>query len=144
ALHAVCCRGAEHIAHLLLDKGANPNILDYDYAVPLAWAAATGNVGLVSKMLACGAEPNLKGGWNDRSALHGCAWENKVEVARTLLKSGADPDARDGEGWTTLHWASRRGVMEIVRCLLSFRANPNIQSTLVRQCFERAFLTCPL
>ncbi|TEB25325.1 hypothetical protein FA13DRAFT_1179229 [Coprinellus micaceus] len=61
------------------------------YAFPLAWAAAKGGVDLVNRLLTCGADPNLKGGW-DGSALHACAWEGKVEVARILLERGVDPN----------------------------------------------------
>ena len=78
------------------------------YAFPLAWAAAQGDVDLVNQLLACGADPNLKGeskkvslnrvvieggwvigGWLG-SALHACAWGGKDEVAQVLLEHRTD------------------------------------------------------
>ena len=78
------------------------------YAFPLAWAAAQGDVDLVNQLLACGADPNLKGefkkvllngvviegGWviggQFGSALHVCALYGKDEVAQVLLEHGVD------------------------------------------------------
>ena len=78
------------------------------YAFPLAWAAAQGDIDLVNQLLACDADPNLKGkskkvslngvviegGWviggQLGSALHFCAINGRDEVARVLLERGAD------------------------------------------------------
>ncbi|TEB25279.1 hypothetical protein FA13DRAFT_1176262 [Coprinellus micaceus] len=68
ALHAACHYGAKEMVYFLLDKGADPNIAsesNYDdwgwYAFPLAWATAEGDVDLVNRLLACGADPKLEG-----------------------------------------------------------------------------------
>ncbi|TEB05158.1 hypothetical protein FA13DRAFT_1750261 [Coprinellus micaceus] len=64
---------------------------DY-YAFPLAWAAIEGDVDLVNRLLACGADPNLKGGYYG-SALHVCALDGKNEkIVQILLEHGADPN----------------------------------------------------
>ena len=84
------------------------------YAFSLAWAAAQGDVDLVNRLLACGADPNLKGefkkvllngvvieggwvigGWYG-SALHACAHEGKDDVACVLLERGADVNIKGG------------------------------------------------
>ncbi|TEB22697.1 ankyrin [Coprinellus micaceus] len=84
------------------------------YAFPLAWAAAQGDVDLVNRLLACGADPNLKGRYYG-SVLHACAWEGKDEVARILLEHGADPNIQDHNGWTPLHCASHWGLVVVVK-----------------------------
>ncbi|TEB25316.1 ankyrin [Coprinellus micaceus] len=107
------------MVYFLLDKGANPNIVaDWCYyAFPLAWAAAQGDVDLVNRLLACGADPNLKGG-ELGSALHNCAWRGKDK----------DPNVKDEIGWTPLHYASQRGFVVVVKCLLEFKADPNMKN----------------
>ena len=42
------------------DRPASADNWNY-YAFPLAWAADQGDVDLVNRLLACGADPNLKG-----------------------------------------------------------------------------------
>src|SRR5215471_13672899 len=42
---------------------------------------------------------------------------------RTLLTSGEDVNAAQGDGMTALHWAARRGDAELVTMLLSAGAN---------------------
>ncbi|TEB26518.1 ankyrin [Coprinellus micaceus] len=96
ALHAACQYEAKEMVYFLLDKDADPNIVDDKwgwYAFPLAWAAARGDIDLVNRLLACGADPNLKGGFYG-SALHACIRKGKDEVTRVLLEHGADPNTQ--------------------------------------------------
>ena len=45
------------------------------------------------------------------------------DVVRTLLKSGADVNAAEGDGMTALHWAARSGDAELIQILVSAGAN---------------------
>ncbi|TEB25632.1 hypothetical protein FA13DRAFT_1149808 [Coprinellus micaceus] len=138
-LHAACHHMAEEAVYSLLDKGADPNIASQStstsnwgyYAFPLAWAATEGDVDLVNQLLAWGADPNLKGGWCQRSALHTCALSGKDKVARNLLEHGANPNIQNTHNWTPLHYASRGGHFRVVQCLLEFQADPNMKSRSV-------------
>lgn len=49
------------------------------------------------------------------------------EAVRTLLKQGADVNHAQGDGVTALHWAARRGDVEIAQMLLA--AGGNVQAT---------------
>ncbi len=54
--------------------------------------------------------------------LHIAATQSQSQIVSTLLTSGADPNAKDGNGWTALHFAAERGNKEIVAILLKHGA----------------------
>ena len=45
-------------------------------------------------------------------------------VVHAFLKKGSDPNSRDANGGSTLHWAASRGNAEVARLLLDAGANP--------------------
>ena len=45
------------------------------------------------------------------------------EVVKSLLKQGADVNAAQGDGTTPLHWAARRGDVELAQMLIYAGAN---------------------
>ena len=57
------------------------------------------------------------------TALHGCACNGHVEVARCLLAAGADKDLADNDGRSPLHGAVWYGHVEVARCLLEAGAD---------------------
>ena len=60
ALHHYAGRGETEAVKLLLDHGANPDVLDDEHTgTPLAWAAAAGCRSAVAVLLARGADPAL-------------------------------------------------------------------------------------
>ena len=48
-------------------------------------------------------------------------------VARLLIAHGADPNIPDVDGYTPLHNASMRGLIEIVRLLIELGANLEVK-----------------
>jgi ankyrin repeat protein len=65
----------------------------------LVEAVRRGDVQEVARLLAAGADPNVKDPDGD-APLHIAAEQCRVEVAELLLKHGADPNARDEHGFT--------------------------------------------
>ena len=54
-----------------------------------------------------------------RSQLHYAANEGRKQNAVALLNDGADPNAKDDNGFTPLHFATQSGALEIANLLLS-------------------------
>jgi hypothetical protein len=50
-----------------------------------------------------------------------------AERIKKLLEEGADPNIRDGDGNTPLHFAASKGCAEVARLLLEHGADPNAQ-----------------
>jgi ankyrin repeat protein len=49
--------------------------------------------------------------------------EQGVGIARLLLERGVDVNAREKDGWTSLHWAAFKGRVEVAQVLLDHGAN---------------------
>ena len=93
-------------------------------------ACTTGDVAALSALLANDsnlariANPKAAhGGW---TGLHVAAQHGHLEVARLLLRHGADPNAREvGDNTYPLHWAAAHRHVEVVRALLDSGGDPH-------------------
>ena len=90
----------------------------------ITWAAACGNPAAVEILAKLGFDVNAKGRTDVPSdqpwqtALHKAAEDGNVELARTLLRLGADPDIRDHRfDSTPLGWARHFGQQSIIELL---------------------------
>jgi ankyrin repeat protein len=90
----------------------------------ITWAAACGNPAAVEMLAELGFDVNAKGRTDVPSdqpwqtALHKAAEDGDVELARTLLRLGADPDIRDHRfDSTPLGWARHFGQQSIIELL---------------------------
>jgi ankyrin repeat protein len=61
------------------------------------------------------------------TALHSASNAGHVEVLRSLVKYGADMEARGADGMSPLQLASFNGDPRVVHCLLDLGADPNFQ-----------------
>ena len=73
--------------------------------IPLIWASEMGSTESVLALLEAHSEPNAfeADGW---SALHWAARKGRTDVARLLLRFGADHTHEDDFGYTPLDWAN--------------------------------------
>jgi ankyrin repeat protein len=53
------------------------------------------------------------------------AEDGRLDLVQTLLKAGADPNAKCENGFTVLMWAAARGHVEVVKALLQSGAELN-------------------
>ncbi|MCR8632019.1 ankyrin repeat domain-containing protein [Paenibacillus radicis (ex Xue et al. 2023)] len=114
----------------LLDAKANVNV-SANGMTPLMQVASKKKLGLVNKMLAMGADPNLGGGAL-LSALHPFAHsgltDESVEIVKSLLANKADVHTAGFEGETPLLAAVDMSMpqnLQIVRILIEHGADPN-------------------
>jgi hypothetical protein len=90
----------------------------------VAWAAATVSVSAIELLVELGFDVNAKGRTDVPSnqpwqtALHRAAEDGDIELARTLLRLGANPDIRDQRfDSTPLGWAHHFGHQQLVELL---------------------------
>ena len=53
----------------------------------------------------------------------------RADVARLLLDRGVDPASKDNDDMTALHWASARGLLDIMEVLLAGKAPLEVRNT---------------
>jgi len=110
---------------------------------PLHAAAQTGNVKVVGKLLAGGADPNARtskiaaggGGFaaeffrqppGEVTPLHLAARNNHEDVMRLLVAAGADPKLKGQDGTTLLMSAAASGHIGVVR--YAYELDPDINA----------------
>ena len=109
------------IAALVL-VGCGPSVPDID----INSAAVTGDIETVKQHLAAGADVN---GWPDEGGqappLYWAAHEGHKEIVELLIANGADVNAKDRRGETSLHAAALSPRKEIAELLIAEGADVN-------------------
>ena len=126
------------IVQLLLNAGAEANVVDQYNDSPVRAAAGAGNIEAVKVLLKAGADPKLTGS-STRSALFEAAIHGHGRIVQALLQAGAHVEAAtlgsrlaflsgyimDVEGVTPLIAAAEGGHFEVVRLLVDAGADLN-------------------
>lgn len=119
-------------------KKLDPNGRDVGGDTNFAIAIRDKKGDVVRKMLACGAQVNLKTteGWYP---LHTAAYYGPAATIDLLVSKGADVNARgDYDGWTPLHMATQQHDPAVVKALLKDGADKTIKSTTGKTAAEMA------
>jgi ankyrin repeat protein len=101
-LHLAVYGRQQEAARLLLEAGADPNVLatsSFARVPPLGTAAFVRSVPLARLLLDHGADPNTRGD-GGFTALHTAAQNGDAELERLLLDRGADATAATDDGRT--------------------------------------------
>jgi ankyrin repeat protein len=120
-IHDVPLADDRAMLELLLSAGANVNDVSGGGTWPLQDASREGNADAVAYLLQVGANPNLTS--TGETALFAAVSSDSFECVSLLLKSGADVNATDFDGWTCLfHLRSE----QVAQYLLEHGADPSI------------------
>lgn len=108
-LHHAAGGGNAEIVSVALRHGADVDALDRRGRSPLAWAAKKGRVLAVECLLAAGADLHVRSGYDGSVSLHHAAKGGHEGTLAALLFCGADKDALDDAGMSSLMWAAKAG-----------------------------------
>lgn len=151
-LYHACAEGHQETARFLLSKGAKPDILSatvlgdvkgvnrflaedpslLQFKLPfganslLHIAARNNQNEVLTVLLEKKLDPNLA--IFEIRPLHLAAQYGHVEVAKTLVRFGADVNARDERGTSALHFAAEKDRFEFVDLLLASKADANTKN----------------
>jgi uncharacterized protein len=112
------------VRQLVEGAPATVNSFAPDGFYPLGLAVFFGHRDVVEFLLKQGADVHLAARNPQRvTALHAAAARRDAEVVRTLLKHGADPNARQEKGFVPLHDAAASGEEVITHLLVEHGAH---------------------
>lgn len=122
-LFEACKRRYKGLVRLLLEHGADPNILNDRGESPLySCMFGTINIGIVRLLLDHNANVNFQN--HGVTALQVAILDKKLSVIELLLQRGADPNVTNKEGKTPLCYAVKTSNIAKVRLLLTYGADP--------------------
>lgn len=106
--------GRQDLCSLLLEFGADPDYIPHGSAQPpLTLAVRAKDLDIANLLIRKGADVNKT--WTQgavkRLPMSFAAVNGNLEMTRTLLENGADPNAGDDRGWTPLWLAANGGVI---------------------------------
>jgi len=152
-LHEAAKEGLINIVNLLIDAGMNPSVLDKNGRNALHYAAEKGHCEVVELLLtrvdpwlrdAAGLMPlelALENQFYETvkifkqlvscaaNLLQFAACVGDVKYVQHLLATDIDKDFRNADGFTALHLASERGLIDVVNALLAAGLDPNAKSS---------------
>ena len=109
--------GFVDVVQVLLNSGADVNVVDKGGYTPLMVAAGDNRADVIDLLVRHGARLNSQdqtAGW---TALIWAAKEGHLDSVDRLLVAGADKTVRDRQGRSALDWAHIKGHDEIARRL---------------------------
>lgn len=139
-LHVSSYHGDYRIVHKLLSCGGDPMLQNDQGKIPvdlakdnkvrnvmtsLNKAAKNGDSVFMKELVHFGHDINKKLTIFTQAPIHKAVEsnkENKYEVLKETLDMGSDPDIRDSNGWTALHYACQFGDLKSVQILVENKA----------------------
>jgi ankyrin repeat protein len=107
----------DDLFHVLLDAGADVNIVDPVKQSPLMLAAQSGNLAYCKALLDKGANLN-KRDIEGKTALYMAIFEGHDDIATLLIGNNASLE-RLTNGYTPLHWATVMGRDKVSQLIAS-------------------------
>lgn len=116
----------DDLASWLLDRGANPNLADLKEKTALHYAAASGRVALIERLLTGHHAAMIDAkDHSQQTPLFMAVMNGHVDAVKELLSKGANPNIGSKEMYP-VHYASAQKDSTILEYLLEAGANPNV------------------
>ncbi|XP_043275266.1 histone-lysine N-methyltransferase EHMT2 [Venturia canescens] len=129
-LHIAAEKGHLGCVHVLIQAGAQVDVMDKNQLTPLMLAATEGKTDVVKYLVRTGADVTLKGE-DGMTALHMAAKSGHLKACRIILSECKVPrtlvDSVDDGGWTSLIWACEFRHSNVARFLLEKKCDPLIR-----------------
>ncbi|XP_011506175.1 PREDICTED: histone-lysine N-methyltransferase EHMT1 isoform X3 [Ceratosolen solmsi marchali] len=129
-LHIAADKGYLGCVHVLVQAGAQLDILDRNQLSPLMLAATNGRTNIVRYLMRIGADVTLKGE-DGMTALHMAAKFGHLDVCKIILNECKVPrtlvDSVDDGGWTSLIWACEFCHADVAQYLIENKCDPLIR-----------------
>ncbi|KAG7196630.1 hypothetical protein KM043_015978 [Ampulex compressa] len=129
-LHIAADKGHLSCVHVLVQAGAQLDVMDRNQLTPLMLAASKGKADVVKYLVRIGADVTLKGE-DGMTALHMAAKSGHLDVCQIILTECKVPrtlvDSVDDGGWTSLIWACEFCHANVARFLLDKKCDPLIR-----------------
>ena len=132
-LHLAAQEGLDGVVRALLLKGAEKDAVNSEGDTALMCACGSVSMGnpklaLVNTLLAAGVDVNARRPADGSSALHWASEKGLVPFLQSLLREGADLDARDSHGCSALHGAAGEDQAGAVDALTERGADIELKS----------------
>ena len=128
--------GHKEIVELLIAKGADVDAKGDDGRTPLDWAVDLGYTELADLLRKHAGKTS-----EELFALFKAAAKGNIEAVKQHLDGGADVNAKDGGGWTPLHFAAWFGHTEVAELLIAKGADVNAKDHTGRTPLNEAIET---
>lgn len=110
--------------NLLINSNANIDLLDTRNTNALIMASSGGNLKMLKSLLEIGADPNVQYNQRDFTLLMDASFDGDVERVNLLIDNGANVNAVDTEGLSSISYAVREGhTSSVIRIL---KENPDL------------------
>lgn len=126
---AVRSRDSTKVLELLTAQPrVDVNQRSVDGTTALHWAVYNSDIALVDRLLAAGANPNVRNDYNSTPLAEAAVVGNAAIIGK-LLKAGADVESPNADGQTALMVIVRSSNVEAAKLLLKAGANVNARET---------------
>lgn len=116
---------AEKIISDAKDGNADVNFRDKHGSTPLHFAASSGYVDIVNKLISAGADVNARNVHGD-TPLHNVVYYNRLNIVEILTEAGADLFISNNNGLTPMDVAIRYKNTKIILYLLEMIEHQNL------------------
>ncbi|XP_065052326.1 serine/threonine-protein phosphatase 6 regulatory ankyrin repeat subunit A-like [Rhopilema esculentum] len=123
-LFYACSAGHARVAGMLLQSGADPNLVNDLGESPSHSASLTGSLECLRLLFAAGANMTVHNNEKD-TPLHEAASAGKEDCVNFLLQCGCPATVKNTNGATPLHYSVAEGYFQITKALLESGASPN-------------------